>query len=147
MRQPPRMAVCWGLQNSHHLAVLLCLSQRPRKEGQKHLLSTLFVALLLLLLHWQLEQKLGLPSVFIPFILVPMPVLTLTSSFTSVDQTCLLIPEVEKLNFDYTVEKTCTSSFYVVSLLSPTTVIQLRTGPEWSRLQDKSCSCLLLASA
>lgn len=130
MRQPPTMAVCWGLQNSHHLAVLLCLSQRPRKEGPKHLLSTLFVALLFLLPHWQLEQNHGFPNVFIPFILVPMPVLISTSSFTSVDQTCLLIPEVENLTLDHPVEKTCTSSFYVILLLHPATVIQLRKGPE-----------------
>lgn len=117
------MAVCWGLQNSHHFTVLLCLSQIPRKEEPQYLLSTLFVALLFLLLHWQLEQKHGLPSVFIPFIAVSMPVLTLTSSFTSTDQTCLLISEVKKLNFDHTIEKKSFSSFYAVSLLSTTTAI------------------------
>lgn len=122
------MAVCWDLQNSHHFTVLQRLSQIPRKEEPQHLLSTLFVALLFLLLHSQLEQKRGLPSVFIPFILVPMPVLTLTFSFTGTDQTRLLISEVEKLNFDHTIEKKSISSFYVVSLLSTTTAIQLKKG-------------------
>lgn len=90
------MAVCWGLQNSYHLAVLLGLRQKPAKDGPKHLLSILFVALLFLLLQWQLDQNHGLSNIFISFILLPMLVLTLTSSFTSVNQACFLIPEVEK---------------------------------------------------